>query len=144
MIGVEFDMVVTDSLKALELYESIFDVEQASVASFKKGQNEAIFTMYGTRFHLMDENPSLALMAPSLEGQKSMWCNINVPDIAECYQKAVQAGCVEVQPPTESPEFSVINAMLTDPFGYLWMLNEITREISFEERCRILKEQNHE
>ena len=31
MTGVEIDMVVTDSLKALELYEKIYEVERVEV-----------------------------------------------------------------------------------------------------------------
>ena len=57
MTGVEIDMVVEDSLSALELYEKIFDVERVEVTTFPKGQNEAVFTLYGVRFHMLDENP---------------------------------------------------------------------------------------
>ena len=34
MVGVEIDMVVTDSLKALELYEKIFDIQRVEVSDF--------------------------------------------------------------------------------------------------------------
>jgi len=43
MVGVEIDMVVTDSLKALELYEKIFDIERVEVTHFPKGENEVYF-----------------------------------------------------------------------------------------------------
>lgn len=83
IVGVELDFVVPDSLKALELYEQIFDIEPVEVTDFPKGQNEVIFTMYGTRFHMLDENPQFHLHAPK-EGQaQSMWVNIVVPDIKE-------------------------------------------------------------
>ena len=58
MTGVEIDMVVTDSLKALELYEKIFEIERVEVSDFPKGENEVVFTLYGVRFHLLDENPN--------------------------------------------------------------------------------------
>lgn len=48
--GVEFDFVVKDSLQALALYESIFEVERLEVTDLPVGQNEAVFTIYGTRF----------------------------------------------------------------------------------------------
>ncbi|CVK18878.1 hypothetical protein [Sporomusa sphaeroides] len=32
MTGVEIDMVVSDSLKALELYEKVFDLQRVEVA----------------------------------------------------------------------------------------------------------------
>lgn len=43
MLGVEIDMVVKDSLKALELYEKIFEIERIEVTNFPRGQNEVIF-----------------------------------------------------------------------------------------------------
>ncbi len=36
MVGVEIDMVVTDSLKALALYEKIFDIKRVEVSDFLK------------------------------------------------------------------------------------------------------------
>jgi len=42
MTGVEFDMVITDSLTALELYEKVFDLQRVEVTSFSKGENEVI------------------------------------------------------------------------------------------------------
>ncbi|KAF1083960.1 hypothetical protein SPSYN_02872 [Sporotomaculum syntrophicum] len=37
MVGVEIDMVVPDSLKALELYEKVFDIERVEVTDYPKG-----------------------------------------------------------------------------------------------------------
>lgn len=140
MIGVEIDMIVTDSLKALALYESIFDTQRIEATTYKKGLNEAVFNMYGTRFHLLDENPEYQMTAPKPDDPKPMWFNIVVPDIRETYTKALKAGCVEIQPVTEIPEMGIINTMFVDPFGYLWMLHQIIHEVSFEERCRIMEE----
>ena len=44
MVGVELDLVVKDSIKALELYEKIFDIEVVEVSNFPRGENEAVFT----------------------------------------------------------------------------------------------------
>lgn len=49
MVGVEIDMVVTDSLKALELYEKIFGVDRVEVTNFPRGENEVVFTLHGVR-----------------------------------------------------------------------------------------------
>ena len=140
MVGVEIDMVVTDSLAALNLYEKVFEVERIEVTGYPQGGNEAVFNMYGTRFHLLDENPDFMLTAPKPGDPKTMWCNVLVPDIREVYAKALAAGCAEIQPVTELTEFGGINAIFTDPFGYVWMLHQILREVSFEERTRILEE----
>ncbi|MBP1971314.1 PhnB protein [Virgibacillus natechei] len=140
MTGVEIDMIVTDSRKALELYEKIFDVERVEVTDFSKGENEVIFSLYGVRFHMLDENPEFDLMAPKPDNPQTIWFNIMVPDINGTFSKAMNAGCTELQPVTELTDFGVSNAMFNDPFGYQWMLHQIHKEVSFEERMRLFEE----
>ncbi|WP_371381225.1 VOC family protein [Sporomusa aerivorans] len=140
MVGVEIDMVITDSLKALELYKKVFDVQSIEVTNFPKGENEVVFTLYGVRFHMLDENPQFGLKAPNPDEPQSMWFNIIVPDIKETFSKAVSAGCAELQPVTELPDYGVTNAMFIDSFGYQWMLHQVHKEVSFEERTRLWEE----
>jgi len=141
MIGVEIDMVVTDSLKALELYEKIFDtIERVEVSNFPKGENEVVFTLYGVRFHMLDENPKFGLKTPDPDKPNTIWFNIYVPDIKETYSKAISAGCKEIQPITEIPDFGLSNAIFADEFGYYWMLHQIHREVSYEECIKIWEE----
>lgn len=120
MVGAEINMVVSDSLQALALYESIFEVERLEVTNYERGLNEAIFTIYGMRFHLLDENLSYSLVAPKAGEVQSVWFNILVPNIQETYEKALAAGCSEIQPITEVEDFGVSNAIFSDPFGYTW------------------------
>ncbi len=141
MTGVEIDMIVTDSLAALALYETMFEIERIEVTDYPRGQNEAVFTLFGTRIHLLDENPDFQMFAPKAEDPKSMWLNVVVTDIRATYAKALEAGCTELQPVTELPEMGVCNALVADPFGYLWMLHEIVREVSFEARCKLMEQQ---
>lgn len=142
MVGVEVDMVVSDSIEALKLYNSIFEIEPIESTNYEKGLNEAVFNMYGVRFHLLDENPQYQLTAPKEGDSKSMWVNVLVSDIKETYKKAIDAGCTEIQPVTELTDFGVSNAVFSDRFGYVWMLHQIHREVSFEERSKIFEEKN--
>lgn len=73
--GVEFDFVVKDGKAALKQYKSIFDVEVVEETDFKTGNNEAVFTIYGTRFHMLDENPEYQLFAPK-EGKHNPFGSI--------------------------------------------------------------------
>ncbi len=143
MVGVEIDLVVTDSLKALEFYEKIFEIERVEVTDFPKGQNEVVFTLYGVRFHMLDENPEFQLKAPSAGDPKPIWFNILVPDIKATFAKAMEAGCTTVQPLTEMPDYGVSNAIFSDAFGHLWMLHQIHKVVSFEERVKLF-EQNQD
>ncbi len=144
MTGVEIDFVVTDSLAALALYEKIFEVERVEVTSFPKGQNEAVFTIYGVRFHMLDENPAFALIAPKPDAPQSMWLNVLVPDIKAVHQNAMDAGCAEVQSVTELPDYGVSNSLFKDTFGYIWMLHQIHREVSFEDRVKMWEDRPKE
>ena len=96
--GVEFDFVVKDSLQALALYESIFEVERLEVTDLPVGQNEAVFTIYGTRFHLLDENPQFGLEAPAPGAPMSFWFNVMVPSIAHTFQKAINEAARRCSP----------------------------------------------
>ncbi|ALX50570.1 VOC family protein [Lentibacillus amyloliquefaciens] len=140
MVGTEIDMIVTDSLKALELYEKIFDIERVEVTDFPKGENEVIFTLYGVRFHMLDENPEFGLKAPNPENPQTIWFNIMVPDIEGTFSRAMNEGCTELQPVTELADFGVSNAIFNDLFGYQWMLHQLHQEVSFEERVRLWEE----
>ncbi|MDR0767460.1 MAG: VOC family protein [Methanosarcinales archaeon] len=139
MIGVEIDIIVSDSIKAFELYEKIFGAEKIEATAFEKGLNESVFTIYGTRFHLLDENMEYGMAAAKPEDPKSIWFNLVVPDIKETFQKAIDAGCKEIQPITEMEAMGVINAMFIDPYGIVWMLHQIVREVSFEERIKVME-----
>ena len=138
--GVEIDLVTSDSLKALELYEKIFEIERVEVTGFPKGENEVIFSLYGVRFHMLDENPEFQLIGPKTGDPKPIWFNIMVPDISATYSKAVSAGCTEIQPVTEIPDFGVSNAIFSDPFGHVWMLHQVHKEVSFEDRKKLWEE----
>src|SRR5699024_12208173 len=73
MIGVELDMVVKDSLKALTLYEEIFEVERIEVTDLPRGENEVIFSLYDVRFHLLDEHQEFYLIVSTSAVPKAIW-----------------------------------------------------------------------
>ncbi len=142
MIGVEVFVLVADSLEALARYERIFeDIQRVEVTALPKGKNEVVFTLYGTRFRLKDDNPNHRLVSSNYGNAKSMWMNIMVPDIRATYARAKEEGIIEVQPPTDVEEMGLTNAMFIDEEGYPWMLHQIHRIVSFEERCRLLEQQ---
>jgi len=144
MNGVEIDFIVKDSLAALRLYEEIFEVERIEVSDLPQGENEVVFEIYGTRFHMLDENPEFQLFAPQPDQHSTMWINVDVPDIKATYTQAMNAGCTELQPVTDIPDYGVSNAVFLDPFGYQWMLHQIHEEVSHEERIRLWEEQKED
>ncbi len=125
MTGVEIDFIVTDCKKALPLYESIFEVERIEVTDLPKGNNEAVFNIYGSRFHMLDENLELQMIAPKAGDPTPVWFNVLVPNIKETYNNAINSRCVEIMPITKLESHGAFTAMFSDPFGYVWQLHEI-------------------
>jgi uncharacterized glyoxalase superfamily protein PhnB len=107
--GVEICMVVINSLEALELYEKIFEVQRVEVTDFGPGLSEVVFTIFDTRFHLLDENPAHMMFAPRDGDPRSTWINTVVPDIEKTFKAAIQAGCTQIAPMSEVPEFGIKN-----------------------------------
>lgn len=137
MKRIEIDFVVSDSLAALKLYETLFDVERIEVTNLPKGQNEVVFSIYETCFHMLDENEAFHLFAPNEDAPVTMWMNVIVENIEETYKKAIEAGCVEIQPVVVLSGYGVSNASFKDPFGYHWMLHQVHEVVSREERLKL-------
>lgn len=139
--GTEIDFVVKNSLKALELYKDIFEMEIVEATDYPEGMNEVVFTLYGTRFHMLDENPEYGLKAPDPEHPNTIWFNIAVEDIENTHKTAMEQGCTEIQGITNMMDGAVSNSIFVDPFGYMWMLHKIHKNLSFEERIKIIEEE---
>jgi len=93
---------------------------------------------------MLDENPKFELKAPNPDEPKSIWFNILVPDINETYRKALDAGFTSIQTLTELPDYGVSNAIVSDAFGYLWMLHQIHKEVSFEDRTKLWEDKREQ
>lgn len=141
MFGLEINMIVKDSIEALSVFSKAFEIEPVEVGDFITGQNEVVLNIYGTRFHLLDENEAFGLTAPKPGDSLPFWFNIVVPDITSVFEKVASNGFAVIQPITEHSEMGISNAMLADPFGYVWMLHQINKEISYEERTKMFEEQ---
>lgn len=134
MKGVEIDFIVKDSLEALDLYEKIFEVQRIEATNLPQGQNEVIFSIYDVRFHMLDANEEYGMNAPTGDTPNTVWFNVTIPEIEPVHKAALDAGCSAIQPITEMMDHGVSNSMFIDPFGYVWMLHQVHREVSFEER----------
>ncbi|PLS32569.1 MerR family transcriptional regulator [Carnobacterium maltaromaticum] len=121
--GVEIDFIVSNTLEAIVLYKGIFDLEVIEQTDLEKGQNEVVFSIYGTQFHMLDENTEFNMVAPK-KGDNSIWYNVTVDDIKKTYQKAISLGCTEIMPITEYSEHGILTSMFSDCFGLVWQLHQ--------------------
>lgn len=125
MNSVEITMIVRDSIKALNLYKNIFDIEDIECTNLEKGLNEAVFTLYGTKFHMLDENMDYMLIAPKDDDNKSISFNVTVNDIEKTFNNAVKNGCKIYQEIKKIDKMNLSNAVFCDEFGYVWLLHQI-------------------
>lgn len=122
--GVEVCLVVNDSEVALRLYEHIFEAADAEVFKFEDQSPEAVFLIYNGRYRLVNQKPKHRWFAPVVGASRPIWVNIAVPDIQKTFDTALAAGCDEIQPIREIPEIGVKTAVIEDPFGHVWMLQQ--------------------
>ncbi|MCL2462138.1 MAG: VOC family protein [Defluviitaleaceae bacterium] len=125
MPGVEINFVVSDCIAALPMYEIIFEIQDAEATDVRKGGNEAVFTIYGAKFRMLDENEEFNRYAPKKRGNPlPIWISVTVPDIAAALERAVSVGCAVIQPVADIAESGAKNAIFSDPFNYVWLIRE--------------------
>lgn len=100
--------------------------------------NEANIIVGTVDVRLIDENPVFDCYSPKKEELASIWLQITVTDVDAVIEKAKKRGAVVTQEPDEF--LGTKHAEITDPFGYTWTINQILREVSFEERYQFYKE----
>jgi uncharacterized glyoxalase superfamily protein PhnB len=129
LTGLEVCFCVPDALLAIDLYGRVFGAETIEKTALAKGLNEAVFTILGSRFHILDENPQAGLHAQK-EGQSvSIWFNMAAGNIKEVYDKALAAGFSAIMEITVMENRGTRTAMVKDPFGYVWQLHQIDRAV---------------
>lgn len=124
MTSVEIVMVVSDCLEALELYKSIFDINIIEYTNLELGLNEAVFDLYGMRFHLLDENADYMLNSSKVDTITSISFNVTVMDIEKTFNAAVKNGCKVYQEIKTIDELGISNALFYDKFGHAWLLHQ--------------------
>jgi uncharacterized glyoxalase superfamily protein PhnB len=125
MTAIEINMIVADSVKAAALYERVFGAENVEVTNQGKGSSESLFKLYGIQFHLLDENPDYGMIAPKDGDNKPFGMNVTVPDISAVHSSAMENGFTEIKPITEIPGMGLLNCVLTDPYGFPWVVHQV-------------------
>lgn len=139
------NLVVPNAMEAMAFYEKVFDGKRGDVFHFpdKEGEDEANITVGNVELRLIDENASYSCYPPKKGEIDSIWLQIIVDDTEAVLKRSIDNGAVVGQ---EVSEFmGTKHAEITDPFGYTWTINQIIREVSYEERYQFYAEyQNDE
>lgn len=138
------NMVVANAMEAMAFYEKVFDAKRGDVFHFpdKEGLNETNVIVGDVELRLIDENTSYSCHPPKKDEVDSIWLQIIVDDTEAVLKRAIENGAVVGQ---EASEFMGTKyAEITDPFGYTWTINQIIREVSYEERYQFYEEQHEQ
>jgi PhnB protein len=124
-------LTVKDASAAIDFYKKAFGAKENSRAHAEDGKRimHADLSINGGSVFLMDEFPEHGehggTKAPNGNQGVPVSMVINytaAPEIDTAYRRAVDAGCNGLQEPQDT-FWDARFAMLTDPYGHLWMLN---------------------
>jgi len=125
-------LTVSNAAEAIEFYKKAFGAQENGRHAEPDGKKRimhADLSVYGGSVFLMDEFPEHTAhggaQSPGGNGNNavSMVINRSKPDeVDAAFRKAVDAGCKGVQQP-EDAFWGARFAMISDPYGHLWMLN---------------------
>ncbi|MGO4937957.1 VOC family protein [Fundicoccus sp. Sow4_H7] len=125
---------MSDAIKAMIFYHDVFDGIVGDVYDFpnRKGENEANIKVGHVNLRFIDENKNYECFHPKKNEVDSIWLQITVDNVEEVLEKAHPQCSIVTQ---EIAEFmGTKHAIILDPFGYTWTINQIIDEISLEER----------
>lgn len=123
MRSVEIDFVVKNSLEAIEKYNKVFEINIIEKTNLDQGLNEVIFEIFGSRFHILDENLEYQIVAPKENENMPVCFNITVENIEEIVKNAEVENFTVISPIKEIFK-NIKNAVLKDPYGYIWIIHQ--------------------
>lgn len=119
----EVNMIVSDAKAAGDFYKKLLGAEIISQTDNEKGMNETMLKLGGVEVRVLDENKNMGMFAPAQVGGQSVGINLFVDDIEAFFNNAVEQGAHVLSPITEFPEIPAKNAVFSDQFNHLWVIN---------------------
>lgn len=121
---IEINMVVRDARESADFYMKLFNAKILSKTDLDKSLNETRMSIGGVDIRVLNENKDIGFIAPSENSPSSIWLNIIVSDIERQIQLAKDLGCNIISPVTKFPEQNAINAVFSDKYGHIWVVNQ--------------------
>lgn len=120
----EINMIVTDAKTSADYYKDILNAEIVSQTNNEIGMNEVIMKLGGVKIRVLDENKDMGITAPTQAGSQSIGINLFVDDIDAFFNNAIEKGCNILSPIQVFPEIPAKNAVFSDKFNHLWVINQ--------------------
>ena len=137
---VTFSLTVKDTSRALSFYTRAFGAEELfRMPSPDGGVAHAEFMIGNTRIYISDEYEDYHAFAMPAGATASCLFSIQVEDCDAACKRAMGAGATALAEPADQ-FWGVRSAILRDPFGYRWCLNQRIEELTPEEIERRARE----
>lgn len=120
----EVNMIVSDAKAAADYYKKVLNAEIISTTDNEAGMNETMMSLGGVAVRVLDENKDMGMFAPAQVGGSSVGINLFVADIDAFFNNAIAQGCKVLSPVQEFPEIPAKNAVFSDKFNHLWVVNQ--------------------
>jgi PhnB protein len=129
-------LAVRGAARAIEFYTKVFGATEEyrlTDASGRIGHAEILIGQ--SRIMLSDEWPDFGALSPETVGGSPVSFHLDVPNVDELVQRAVDAGAILLRPVADE-FFGERRGMVTDPFGFSWHISTKTAEVSPAEMQR--------
>lgn len=137
---VAFSLTAKDAAGALDFYAKAFNANELYRMPMPDGDiAHAEFMIGNTRIYISGESPEWHAYAMPEGTRASCLFAISVESCDAAFKQAVDAGAEPLNEP-EDQFWGTRSAMVLDPYGYRWNVNEFIEEVSPEEMERRAKE----
>ena len=120
----EINMIVSDAKEAGDYYKKVLNAEIISQTDEDAGMNETMMKLGGTEIRVLDENKDFGMIAPAEGEAGSVGINLFVDNIDSFFNNAVKEGCKIISPVQDFPEIPAKNAVFSDKFNHIWVINQ--------------------
>ena len=139
-LTVSFSLTVKDASSALNFYSEAFGAaELYRIPTPEGGVAHAEFMIGNTRIYISDEAPEWHAFAIPEDSLASCLFSVMTEDCDRSYNRAIKAGAESLSEPINH-FWGTRSALVKDPFGYRWSLNQKVEEVSPKELARRAQE----
>jgi PhnB protein len=122
-------LAVRGAARAIEFYQKVFGATEAYRLTDPSGRiGHAEILIGESRIFLADESPGFGHLSPETVGGSPVKFHLDVPNVDELVQRAVDAGAVLLRPVADE-FYGERMGMVADPFGFSWFIATTTKEV---------------
>lgn len=120
----EINMIVSDAKAAGDFYQKVLQAKLISQTDEETTMNETVMLLAGVEVRILNENQDFGMFAPVEGAPVSMGINLYVDDIESFFDNAIAEGCKAISPVQAFPDVPAKNAVFSDKFNHVWVINQ--------------------